>query len=1028
MAGFDQIVLTAANAAQARGYRRQIAWRRTHGLLDPRTAVHVLPDPGGRRVGSLGATLHAFRFLARRFAREAGRTHDRSLDALFRGRRILVCHSGGDSRRTPAYAAQGKVFVPLPAPPRNGLSPALFDLILDNLERLPAPPGGHVLIAVGDVLLTFDPAAGDFRAAGVTGVAYAGPLARGSRHGVYVAEAPASGSGPRRVRDFLQKPDESMARTHRAMDGVGRVLIDTGLLSFDPPAAARLLAAGGVRRRGPRLTAGPGLLRDLETGRLDGADLYEELSMALAPAVDPASYGARMAARHGGARGARRLAAFYQAMRGLPFWVNVLPACEFFHVGSSRDLLANLSPLTRTAEAYGFTNFQGCRIAPGASLEGSFAYNSIVSVSDVRASGSLLEAVHADVRVELPGRNILVGLPAGGRTPLRLPEDVGLVCLPIGAGQWAAVVHGLDDDFKTDSRGEAGCLFLNRPIGEWLERHDLSPSVLWPAGGARQDLWEARLWMAGDLPAVLEAALWMASGRPEPAPAAWRRSRRYSLAQLLRRVNHDRLLAHRGEILRAVGLGDLARRLLADDRLSAAAVSAEIRSRGEADRAAGALAQAIGERDDALFRARVLRVAEVVTREHRVSRRALAGLGAGSAPALRRAAFRAVADAVAMAAEIPHEPRPAALLHDQVVWVTTPVRLDFSGGWSDTPPISTELGGAVVNAAITLNGQYPVQVMAKRNGEGVIRLSSIDLGQRVTLRCTREALDCADPRHWAALPKAALVLSGIVPEDPAIPLRRWLDVLGGGLDLTVFSAVPKGSGLGTSSILGAAVLACLGRVRGTPPSVERLTALTSILEQRMNTGGGWQDQVGGIVPGVKLIRTQPGVAQAISLSWAALDLAPGGGARERLLLYFTGRQRMARDILHNIVSRYLARDPLTLRTIAELKAGALEMKAGLDARDLDAFARGVERYWELKKRIDPGATNAAIEALLRRVAHWTSGRVLPGAGGGGFVLFVARDAEAAREIRRRLTARPAHPAARFFDFDVDQAGLKVTVL
>jgi galactokinase/mevalonate kinase-like predicted kinase len=399
-----------------------------------------------------------------------------------------------------------------------------------------------------------------------------------------------------------------------------------------------------------------------------------------------------------------------------------------------------------------------------------------------------------------------------------------------------------------------------------------------------------------------------------------------------------------------------------------------------------------------------------------------------SAAGLDRAARAAVAEAVARSAALPAEPRPAAILHDQVVWVTTPVRLDLAGGWSDTPPISTELGGAVVNAAISLNGQYPVQVMAKLNRRGTIRLSSIDLGQRVEIASTADVLDYDDPTLWYALPKAALVLAGIAPGDSRIPLRRWLDALGGGLDLTVFSALPKGSGLGTSSILGAAVLACLGRVLGVAPSRDRLVALTSVLEQRMNTGGGWQDQVGGIVPGVKLLRTSPGPDQAVSLSWTSLDLAPGSPFAGRVLFYYTGLQRMARGILHNVVNRYLARDPEVLAIIAELKESAAAMKSALDERDVARFAQGVERYWTLKKRIDPGATNAAIEAVLRRADRWTAGRVLPGAGGGGFVLFVARDVAAAGHLRRALEARPPNRAARFFEFAVDQTGLNVTVL
>ena len=447
-----------------------------------------------------------------------------------------------------------------------------------------------------------------------------------------------------------------------------------------------------------------------------------------------------------------------------------------------------------------------------------------------------------------------------------------------------------------------------------------------------------------------------------------------------------------------------------------------------AETAVAQIAAAARHRPAPLFRARLFRLAQRIAAQYALRPAALRDLGATAPAALRAAAFHAVADAVAVATPLPEKPQAAGILHDQVVWATTPVRIDLSGGWSDTPPISTELGGAVLNAAVALNGQYPVQVMAKLNDRGTIRLASIDLGQRVEIGSTADVRDYDDPTRWYALPKAALVLAGIAPSDPRVPLRRWLRVLGGGVDLSVFSALPKGSGLGTSSILGAAVLACLGRVLGQTLSADRLISLTSVLEQRMNTGGGWQDQVGGIVPGVKLIRTSPGPEQAVSLSWTSLDLGPSSPLSGRILLYYTGMKRMACDILHNVVDRYLARDPAVLRLIAELKTAAVEMKAALDARDAEGFARGIELYWTLKKRIDPGSTPPPIEGLLRRVDRWTAGRLLPGAGGGGFVFFVARDSEAAGQIRRQLTRHPPNRAARFFDFAVDQTGLKVTVL
>ena len=427
---------------------------------------------------------------------------------------------------------------------------------------------------------------------------------------------------------------------------------------------------------------------------------------------------------------------------------------------------------------------------------------------------------------------------------------------------------------------------------------------------------------------------------------------------------------------------------------------------------------------DPLLRARVWAALDTVVAASPASPAARNALLKAAPEGARRAAFDAVAESVSAAQDLPDRPKPAGIQHDQVVWVNTPVRIDLSGGWTDTPPISSEGGGCVVNAAIMLNNQYPVQVVAKLNTAGVIRLTSIDLSERMEISSTALLHDQIDPNHWAALPRAALILAGIGPERKSESLGRWLKTLGGGLDLTLFSALPKGSGMGTSSILGAAVLACLARVRGEAPDLGRLYFLTSTLEQRMKTGGGWQDQVGGLAPGVKRIVTAPGPDQTPRLRPILLEHA----WRNRMLLYYTGQKRMARGILENVVWRYLSRDPQTLDVLSRLRRGALDMTRAMEAADFECFAQGIEDYWSLKKQIDPGSTNAGIEAILERTKRWTLARLLPGAGGGGFILFVAKNEGDAERIRRELETRPASPQARFFNFEVDPYGLRVSVL
>lgn len=76
----------------------------------------------------------------------------------------------------------------------------------------------------------------------------------------------------------------------------------------------------------------------------------------------------------------------------------------------------------------------------------------------------------------------------------------------------------------------------------------------------------------------------------------------------------------------------------------------------------------------------------------------------------------------------------------------------------------------------------------------------------------------------------------------------------------------------------------------------------------------------------------------------------------------------------------------------------------------------------------PGSTNPRVEALLPRVQQDCLGYTLLGAGGGGFLLLAARDEQAANRIRVDLEREPYATGARFFDFEVDDKGLHVTVL
>lgn len=114
---WDYVVLTASNEDQAESYRMQIDYRLQEKYLPSATKFVVLADPEGKRVGSGGATLNVLRYLV----------EDNGSCDCFSRKRVLVIHSGGDSKRVPQYSACGKIFSPVPRELPDGRTSTLFD-------------------------------------------------------------------------------------------------------------------------------------------------------------------------------------------------------------------------------------------------------------------------------------------------------------------------------------------------------------------------------------------------------------------------------------------------------------------------------------------------------------------------------------------------------------------------------------------------------------------------------------------------------------------------------------------------------------------------------------------------------------------------------------------------------------------------------------------------------------------------------------------------------------------------------------
>ena len=347
-------------------------------------------------------------------------------------------------------------------------------------------------------------------------------------------------------------------------------------------------------------------------------------------------------------------------------------------------------------------------------------------------------------------------------------------------------------------------------------------------------------------------------------------------------------------------------------------------------------------------------------------------------------------------------PAPLKICKDSAS-VRLPLRVNWGGGWSDTPPYCIVHGGTVLNAAITLGDELPVEVVVKRLAEPRLIFESADLGICTKLSSLEAALDFENPLDDFSLHKAALAVFGVLPHKTKRVLREILAELGGGIYLsTAAHGVPRGSGLGTSSILLAACVRALAEFFGQTLSREAVIQQVLRAEQLMNTGGGWQDQVGGLTAGIKLISSQKGAPQRLQIDHLKIPEDAMSELSERFCLIYTGQQRLARTILRDVMGKYLACETEFLETFTEIKRLAVEMSQALTQGDIDAFARLLDRHWICSRRIDESCSNENIDRILSVCDDLLAGRMICGAGGGGFLQVILRKGVSKADLQNRL--------------------------
>jgi len=514
--GWDRTILTAANERQARGYRLQMAQRAAAGTWPPGRPWCIIPDPDGRRIGTGLATLNALRDLGEDARR--GRT--------------LILHCGGSSIRMPHASAFGKIFVPLPVPRAAGRASTVFDEDLALLETLAEAVPEGTLTAAGDVLvaLSCPDVVPDDR---VTVFTVPAPVDAGEGHGVFLAERP---DGP--VRRILQKRPSKVLRREGAVDGRGRVMIDTGLF-YLPPAFTEPLCAELDRPGAPLAAA-------VEAGV--PVDLYTDLAEALAADTRRADY---LAAADGLRREVR--AWLWERLHGR-FALHVR-CCEpgaFFHLGSTAAYVAAMAPGSEVGRVYGFRRSVAGR-DPAAGRATFIACGEVDRRAGPFGEGAVVEGCRLGAGCRVGAGALAGGLDGGARpfavadgraafaVPLALPKDFRVVRLA-GRSAWAVALCGVRDNPKV-RWDRPGATFQNVPFAEWLSARGIAPNALWPAGARERTLWTARLF---PVEMAMQPIGWLdwfqaPAARARERTAEWRAAPRVALWEMFESADCERL-------------------------------------------------------------------------------------------------------------------------------------------------------------------------------------------------------------------------------------------------------------------------------------------------------------------------------------------------------------------------------------------------------------------------------------------------------------------------------------------------------
>ena len=337
----------------------------------------------------------------------------------------------------------------------------------------------------------------------------------------------------------------------------------------------------------------------------------------------------------------------------------------------------------------------------------------------------------------------------------------------------------------------------------------------------------------------------------------------------------------------------------------------------------------------------------------------------------------------------PHSP-------SHTIRARAPLRLGFAGGGTDLSPYCDEFGGAVLN--FTIDRFAYAFVSPRDDGRVVFRARDLDMEESFVL-----GADMSGGR--LALHRG--VYQRMLREGAGRPPFA----------ITVTTAVdaPPGSGLGSSSGLVVALVDAFRAFLDLPLGQYDVAHLAFEIERKdLGLSGGKQDQYAAAFGGLNFIEFLAGDRVIVNPLRVASRIR--NELESSLVICFSGRSRESTAIIDQQTRAMVSRSAPALEALHQLKRDAIEMKRALLQGHISEMARILDHSWVSKKATASGVSNQALDELYEhaRSNGATAGKV-SGAGGGGFMMFMAPPEERLRLVNALNSAGARATPVKFAD-------------